>query len=505
MVARQRRQRSHWLFTLAVIASTAGVVLGQGAPAQASGRLIERVGDGGVGIAISADGRFLAFTNDTNEVVLLDRDTDVAQTVAPGALFNLGYTSLDITADGRYLAFSSNAPLLPDEAPLCGTPDVYSCTYVYDREQNTYEVVSVGGSGWFDSISISDDGRFVTSSAGLHDRLSGITQVIGGKVLELSANGRFVVFDGDGVSVLDRDTDEDGIFDEPEAVGTAPIDPQGIWPTISDDGRFVAYSALGNIVLHDRQTGASTPVGLQGSNGAALDLSADGRYLAFAGRPLAPQDGSHMSDVFLYDRLTGSVELLSVAPDGTLPNANSAWGYYWEQVATIALTPDGRYAAFHSQATNLVPGAGAGLYLVDTQAVVDSDRDGCSDKEELGVDEAVGGRRDPNSVWDLMSVFTGMPLTRDAVVGASDITAIVRRFGVTDMGPGAFDRNSDPLSTPTAPVLPANSRANYHPSYDRGGSAGPNPWNLLPADGAIAAAEIAAAVIQFGHRCTAPP
>jgi len=135
--------------------------------------------------------------------------------------------------------------------------------------------------------------------------------------------------------------------------------------------------------------------------------------------------------------------------------------------------------------------------------VVDSDGDGCEDGRELGLNQSTGGGRNPKYVWDFLSVFTGNPLTRDKFVGAGDLVALVSRFGANDSEPGTFDRNSAPLSTPSKPVTPSGARANYHPNYDRGGTMmGGDPWDLLAADGSIGAAELAAAVIQFGHNCS---
>jgi len=132
----------------------------------------------------------------------------------------------------------------------------------------------------------------------------------------------------------------------------------------------------------------------------------------------------------------------------------------------------------------------------------DDDGDGCTDAQERGAVAASGGLREQHSVWDLMDVPTGSALQRDRVVGAADIAAITARVGATDSGPGSFDRNSNPLSTPNLAVAPSGVRANYHPAYDRGGSdTAASVWNLLPPNGAIGAMEQVATVAQFGHRC----
>src|SRR5262245_12548806 len=82
-------------------------------------------------------------------------------------------------------------------------------------------------------------------------------------------------------------------------------------------------------------------------------LSADGRYLVFSSsaRNLVPGQGGppNFSDVFLYDRSTGTTTLVSHRPDAPALAANG-----WSSNAQIS--PDGRYVVFISQATNLVPG-----------------------------------------------------------------------------------------------------------------------------------------------------
>jgi len=89
-----------------------------------------------------------------------------------------------------------------------------------------------------------------------------------------------------------------------------------------------------------------------------------------------PEDTNDFPDVYLYDRLTATSELLSVTMDGSAGNGWSAYGFPKESLGMIALTPDGRYAAFHSGATNFLPGEGAGVFLAGTSVVgiVDTDR-----------------------------------------------------------------------------------------------------------------------------------
>jgi Tol biopolymer transport system component len=78
-------------------------------------------------------------------------------------------------------------------------------------------------------------------------------------------------------------------------------------------------------------------------------MSADGRYVAFYGTAtnLVPEDTDDNEDVYLRDRATGQTTLVSVSSGGVKGNSNS-----WRPT----ISADGRYVAFQSEATNLVPG-----------------------------------------------------------------------------------------------------------------------------------------------------
>ena len=63
---------------------------------------------------------------------------------------------------------------------------------------------------------------------------------------------------------------------------------------------------------------------------------------------LVPGDTNGISDVFVYDRQTHTIERVSVASDGTQGNGHSS--------SVGSISADGRYVAFDSNASNLVPG-----------------------------------------------------------------------------------------------------------------------------------------------------
>jgi Tol biopolymer transport system component len=138
-------------------------------------------------------------------------------------------------------------------------------------------------------------------------------------------------------------------------------------PSISGNGRFVAFvsEAYGlrprdfnfaaDAFVHDRQTGRTSRlcVALDHTSGfpggtLATSISGDGRYAAFDSRTfdLVPGDTNGASDVFVRDRATGHTSRVSVDSSGVEGNGNSVYP---------SISPDGRYVAFVSAASNLVP------------------------------------------------------------------------------------------------------------------------------------------------------
>src|SRR5690554_6282023 len=137
-------------------------------------------------------------------------------------------------------------------------------------------------------------------------------------------------------------------------------------PAISADGRYVAFeSSASNLVpgdtngtldvfVHDRVTGETTRVsvafdGIEGEGHSRTPaISADGRYVAFesVATNLVPSYADGRYHVFVHDRVTGETTRVSDAFDGTQGNAHSGHP---------AISADGRYVAFDSRATNLVP------------------------------------------------------------------------------------------------------------------------------------------------------
>jgi hypothetical protein len=114
-----------------------------------------------------------------------------------------------------------------------------------------------------------------------------------------------------------------------------------------------------DVFVHDRITSVTerVSVGFDGAegNGYAFDpsVSADGRYVAFysLASNLVPGD-TGTSDVFVHDRVTDATERVSSAPGGSQGNGGSS---------SPSVSADGRYFAFVSEASDLVPGDANGV------------------------------------------------------------------------------------------------------------------------------------------------
>jgi hypothetical protein len=203
----------------------------------------------------------------------------------------------------------------------------------------------------------------------------------------LSADGRYIVFDSIADNLVPNDANGSryDVFVHDRVTGVTTqvsVSSQGVGGNnasfgarISGDGRYVVFESVADnlvptdsnggyrdIFLHDNVTGQTTLVsksidsaGGNESSYAAV-ISRDGRYIAFDSDAsnLIAGDTNSASDVFIYDRETDQLALVSVDSAGTQANAFSAYP---------AISADGHYITFNSRATNL-PANPTGLYQV---------------------------------------------------------------------------------------------------------------------------------------------
>ena len=113
-----------------------------------------------------------------------------------------------------------------------------------------------------------------------------------------------------------------------------------------------------DVFIKDRETGITTLVSTdsQGSPGnrasgyRALAIAAGGDFVAFESEAtnLSGADDNRKRDIFVKDIQTGETTLVSSDAAGTAGDDDS--------FASVSISADGRYVAFGSNATNLVPG-----------------------------------------------------------------------------------------------------------------------------------------------------
>ena len=108
----------------------------------------------------------------------------------------------------------------------------------------------------------------------------------------------------------------------------------------------------------------------------------------------------------------------------------------------------------------------------------DTDGDGCSDQRENGPDETLGGLRDYTNPYDFYDVLGSGGGPPDQVIDLpNDILGVIEHFS--------------PQGAPP-----------YDVAFDRGPSAGPNPWNMTAPDGVIDLPnDILGVILQFNHDC----
>lgn len=286
--------------------------------------------------------------------------TERVSVASDGTQGNQGSSGPCISSDGRFVALSSSATNL-----VSGDTNGKRDVFVYDRRTGQVSRVSVSsagsqGNGNSSSPSISSDGRYVAFESDATNLVSGDTNAVR--------------------DVFLRDTQTGQTSRVSVSTGGGQGNASSSLPAISGDGRYVAFeswasnlvtgdtNASVDVFVRDTQTGQTTRVSVA-SDGTEADydslraaISADGRYVAFASdaENLIPDDANYLTDVFVHDRQTGQTTLVSLATDGTRTN-DVSW--------SPAISSDGRYVAFPSWASNLVPGDGN-----DTQDVFIRDR-----------------------------------------------------------------------------------------------------------------------------------
>ena len=334
-----------------------------------------------------------------------------------------------ISADGRFIAFTSSASNLSTSLDNNGQPDVFlrdtlnNITTLVSRRGSS-NVSANGPSGFLNAtstIGISADGRFVVYASQasdiipvdnngaadvfVYDRLNGSNQLVSFKNGNfstpgnaasvrpvISANGQVITFTS-SASDLSATPDTNGLVDvyamnrnllvtKLVSINTAGTNggndhsSLSTAPSISADGRFVAYdSQASDLVANDTNGGGSfgtdvfvrdlqsnttllvtvnstgTGSGNLMSFGSSCRISGNGRFVVFGSNATdlvaGISDANGLMDVFVRDLQAGTTSIVSINVAG------NAAGLDLSQSPAVSF--DGRFVAFVSRASNLVP------------------------------------------------------------------------------------------------------------------------------------------------------
>lgn len=339
-----------------------------------------------------------------------------------------GHSNLpSISADSRYVAFESLAGnLVADDTN--NAKDVF----VHDRLTGETTRVSVGlngtqGNGMSYNAAISADGRYVVFQSSADNLVAGDTALWMDVFLHDRQTGRTM------------------------RVGVGPNGAEGNGPShnpaISSDGRYIAFQSEANnlvvgdtnaamdVFVYDQMVGGTTrvSVGSGGTEGKGFSynpsLSADGRYVVFQSEAdsLVVGDTNVAMDTFVHDRMTGETTRVSVGPNGAEGNGPSY---------NPAISEDGRYVAFQSDADNLV--------ISDTNMQMDvfvHDRQtGQTQRVSVGVSGTEGNGISYNPAVSADGRYVAFESKADNLV--ADDTNLRRDVFVFDHQTGAIERLS---------------------------------------------------------------
>ena len=328
--------------------------------------------DGAVYPTISADGRYVAFyssasnlvpgdTNDASDVFVHDRTTGMTQMVSVSSfgvqgnegLYGTGSSHPFISADGRYVAFRSESDNL-----VPGDTNNEFDAFVHDRQTGITERISISpagvqGNGYTHVSSISSDGRFVAFHSEASNLVDGDT------------NNEFDAFIHDRNTGMTERVSVSSTGAQGDSSGTPNGNGGAGFPKISDDGRFVVFSSYAHnmvandnntfrdVFVHDRKTGVTEIVSVSSSgvhgNAFAIftSISADGRFVAFTSDSsnLDGGDTNGERDVFIHDRTLGRTQRVSVSDSGEQGNDTTSYS---------SISANGRFISVGSDASNLV-------------------------------------------------------------------------------------------------------------------------------------------------------
>lgn len=316
--------------------------------------------------SLSDDGRIVVMATDLtiaggSYIVALDRQTATSTVIlplSPGSDDSGGHLEPTVSGNGQFISFYTYLTLQtsepPSARPIDDDQNFTTDAYVYDRvtrpvpqtQRVSRNATGVEGVGDSMSPTLSDDGRYVAFYSYATNLVIGDSN------------------DHEDIFVKDRQT---------AAIVMASVASDGTIgngdsykPVIAGAGRYVAFRSQAtnlvvgdtnkhwDIFVRDMTLGATTRVSVSSSGGQAnhdsfeADISDDGRYVVFRSNAsnLVADDSNKRFDVFVHDRQTSQTVRVSK------PVSGESNGHSYNP----AISGDGNWIVFESDATNLITG-----------------------------------------------------------------------------------------------------------------------------------------------------
>ena len=408
---------------VAVLLSAVGPLAGAASAAPAhtirvdvsTGGVVANTDPDDAGIAISANGRLIAFassasnlvpgdTNGMRDVFVRDLRTGTTTRIdlgAGGAQANGdSFGPLAMSGDGRFVAFESDSSnLAPGSACVPGQGGF--CLFIRDRLHHATRVVKrIVNPG---ALALSEHGRYLAASGiatpleriDLHTNTAVLVSCCGlGDDIKnlafdgMSANANLIAFALDP-GAPDPDHDQFQVYVRNIARHTTtlvsrngagvPGNGPSLGGAMSPGGRYVFFTSMAtnlvpgdtnghqDVFVRDRRRGTTRRIdlGLHGqANGdaIALGISAGGRYRLFesSATDIVPGDTNHAADLFLRDRRTRRT--IRVDRTNAGGQANHGVGGSAADIG-VAMTAGARWIAFVSPSTNLASPASARAHV----------------------------------------------------------------------------------------------------------------------------------------------
>jgi len=315
-------------------------------------------GAGGKDTLIGGDGSDTYIVDDGLDLII-ERPRGHVQFIGEDIDFYVEIDNIDFSSDGRYFVFgTSNIGATPGD----GSTD--TDLLVQDLQTGELIPVSVDVDGGdvmndVDQPTFLTDSRYVVFSSRASDMVAGDTNNSG--------------------DVFIRDLEEGTTIRISLTADGSQIDDGVAGYSISPDGKYLAFSSWSDtltpgdenffpdVYVKNRETGAVTLVSHDPDGfavgGDNMEMAADGRYVLFRASERVLGEGSSLrTEVYVKDLDTGQITWVSRAASGAA--GNGAHGF------ATSISADGRYVVFSSDASNLVAGDTNGMtdvFLRDLQ------------------------------------------------------------------------------------------------------------------------------------------